>query len=421
MKNKLARYSEALRKIVVAAAVVALLAMAFLIKPRGDFPNHLEFGHRLVAGAFLYDRGLNLPYPPFWAMLFAPFSLLSSRLALPLFFLCIGIPSLVALFKIVCELARPHFSQTAERNFWLVAAVVVVLLRFIQRDLVDGGENLFITALTWSGVYFIVRRRPLPGGAALGAAIALKCTPLLFTGYFFLKRQWAAAFSTLAFAALFFLSPALIQGPAAYAKHIAFWKSNIAAGLSQKNPSLGVLGPEELPNKALKPMLSRFLMRLPEGHPGRFPGAAHLDFFRFSPRTAGILIKLILLLSGLGVVWLFSRSSRDVQSAALVWECAIIGLLMLLFSPITWGQHCVAVIPACYLIALRVAAGKPVPRWIRWSLGVVAAVFLFLNRATLGRTLSELLESYHVITFCLLALVAVSFAFWHESKRSALS
>jgi alpha-1,2-mannosyltransferase len=400
------------------AIFIVAIAMGLSIKPRGDFLLHLEFGRRLLHGEFLYTNGMHLPYPPFWAVLFAPFSLLPPRVALPLFF-AVGFSSLVVLIRIVLELARPHFPTIKKQRVLIVAAVLIVLLRFVQRDLVDGGENLFIIALTWTGIWFIVRRKPLPGGALLGLAIALKCTPLLFTGYFVLKRQWVAALSTLAFAAAFFLSPALILGPKAYAAHITFWKNNIVAGLSQKDPSVGVLGPDELHNKALKPMLTRFLMRLPDDHPGRFHGGAHIDFFRFTPRTAGIIIKIITLLSVLGVVWLFSRSSRDLGHVTLLWECAIISLLMLLFSPITWGQHCVAIIPAALLTGLRLCSGKPAPRWIPWSLGIVAAIFIFLNRSIIGFTLSELLESYHAITFCLIALVAVSLAFWNEANKSA--
>jgi alpha-1,2-mannosyltransferase len=400
-----------------AAILVAAVAMALCIKPRGDFLLHIEFGRRLMHGEFLYANGMHTPYPPFWAMLFAPFSLLPLRVALPLFF-AVGFSSLIVLVRVVLQLALPHFPAEKKQRTLVVAAVLLVLVRFVQRDLVDGGENLLIIALTWTGIWFFARRKPLPGGALLGLAIALKCTPLLFCGYFFLKRQWVAAFSTLAFATAFSLSPALVEGPQLYATHIKFWKNNLVAGLSQKDPSVGVLGPDELHNKALKPMLARFLMRLPEGHPGRFPGAAHIDFFRFAPQTAGTIIKIITLLSGLVFVWLFSRSPRDFGNAALLWECAIISVLMLLFSPITWGQHCVATIPAALLIGLRIRTGRPAVRWILWSLGIVAAAFIFLNRSIIGFTFSQLLESYHTVTFCLIALVAVLLAFWGEAEQT---
>jgi hypothetical protein len=93
-------------------------------------------------------------------------------------------------------------------------------------------------------------------------------------------------------------------------------------------------------------------------------------------------------------------------------------ILMLLYSPITWGQHCVALIPAVYFICARYSTGKPVPRWITGTMAGVVFIFITVNRSIIGTTLSDLAESYHVITICMIALVAVSLAFWHEVKNS---
>jgi len=420
LQNKIAPHEPVLRKVVMAVGIITAVVMwvSTMIKARGDFLLHWKFGYRLVHGIFLYTDGMHLPYPPSWAMLFAPFSFFPQRVAMPLFFV-LGFASLVVLLKILRTLTQKHFPVGSARAFWLTAALLLILSRFVLRDLADGGENLFINALTWSGLFFIMRRKPLLGGALLGLAIALKCTPVLFTGYFLLKRQWAAMFTSLAFGALFFLSPVLFQGPKTYGEHITFWKNNVLAGISQKDPSIGVLGPEELHNKALKPMLARFLMRLPDGHPSRFRSAAYVDFLRLEPRTAGIIIKIITLVAGLGVAWFFSRSSRDFQGVTVLWECAMVSLLMLLFSPITWGEHCVAAIPALYLILLRMDSGKSFAPWVKWLFILVAAALIILNRSLIGLMLSELLESYHVITFCLLALTAISLAFWNEAEKSS--
>ena len=416
-QNKFAEWAGLLRATVICIAVIAgaVLWISTMYKPRGDFLLHYEFGRRLRSGELLYAGGMHLPYPPFWAMLFAPFSLLPVRVAMPLFFVA-GFTALAALLKILHDLTRDRLKQGVW--FWLAAATLLVLSRFVLRDLADGGENTLIVALTWGGIYFFVKHKPLPGGALLGLAIALKCTPLLFAGYFVLKRQWLAALSTLAFAALFFVSPALIQGRQSYIDHIKLWKTNLLAGVSQKDPSMSVLGgTEELANKSLRPMLARYLMQLPDGHKGRFPGAAHIDFFRFPPETANLIIKLVTLGSFLATVWLFVRSAADLRAPGFLWECAIINILMLLYSPITWGEHCVALIPAVYLICLRLCAGKPVPRWITRTLAVVAFIFIVVNRSIIGTWLSGLAESYHLVTLCIVALAVVSVALWNEERR----
>lgn len=417
-KNNIARHSGLLRKVVIgiAAVVAATLWISTMVKARGDFLLHYEFGRRLRTGEFLYMGGMHLPYPPSWAMLFAPFSLLPARVAMPLFFL-VGLAALVALLKILRDLTRAQVAAASVPAFWLVAAVLLIASRFVIRDLQDGGENTLIVALSWGGIYFFVKRKPLPGGALLGLAIALKCTPLLFVAYLALKRKWIAALSTVAFAALFFVSPSLVQGRQSYFSHIGFWKKNVLAGLTQKDPSIGVLGPEELANKSLRPMLARYLMQLPAGHPARFPGAAHIDFLRLQPGTANLIIKFITFASLLAIFWLFARSPADLDAPSFLWECAIINILMLLYSPITWGEHCVALIPAIYLICLRHEGGKEMPRWIECVTGIVVFIFLIENRSILGRRLSELAESYHVITLCMVALAVVSLALWNETKK----
>ena len=43
----------------------------------------------------------------------------------------------------------------------------------------------------------------------------------------------------------------------------------------------------------------------------------------------------------------------------MVWEGAVISLLILLYSPVTWKQHCVGVLPALYLVCRAALAGVP--------------------------------------------------------------
>lgn len=415
---KLAPHEKLLRKLAMGAAVIAVLASWIppMFKARGDFVNHWEFGRRLVAGEFIYANGLNLPYPPFWALFFAPLSMLPQRVAMPLFFIA-GFAALVALFAILVSLTKKGFAAKPQSTFWIITAILVVLSRFVLRDLADSGANFVIVAATWGGIYYFIRGKKIAGGALLGFAIALKCTPLLFAGYFFLKRQWSAVFWTLAFAIMFFLSPIVVMGQKSYSEHMAYWKSTIVAGVSQKDPSVGVLGKDELANKSLRPMLARYLMQLPADHPGRARVKGYVDFLRLSSATANIIVKLVTYGSFLVIIGLFILRGAGMDSPVLLWECSIMSILMLLYSPITWGQHCVALIPAAYFIALRLDTGKPVARWIRWTLWAVVLLFLIVNRSILGGAISDLAESCHFITFCLIVIVAVSLAFWKEARN----
>jgi hypothetical protein len=159
-------------------------------------------------------------------------------------------------------------------------------------------------------------------------------------------------------------------------------------------------------------------MRLPPEHPGRFEGEGHVDFFALSPTAAGFVIKAILLVGFITMGWLLrGRTTRD--SPAVVWECAALSLLMLLYSPITWGQHCVAAIPAFYLIVRSFASGCRLPGWAVRLLAAVAAVLLIPNRSLIGRDASLLVESYHLVTFSLIALLIIVLYEWRRRFKAS--
>ena len=388
----------------IAAVIVLVLWVATMLKPRGDFSQHWEFGRRFLAGEFLYAGGLDVPYPPFFAMAYAPLSLLPLRVAKPVLFV-FGIGALTAVMWILNALSNRSLPLPRDRLFWVVAGTLLVASRFVLRDFADAGQNLVLLGLTWCAIYLWSLGRTCLAGASLGLAIALKCTPALFVLYFAWKRQWKVAGTALLFAAAFTLAPAL--GQTSYATHMKTWVDTVAQGVLQPNPSIGVLGPEELQNKSLRPALARYLTHLPPEHPGRFAGAGYVDFLNLPPRVAGIVIKAVMLILLGAIAWLFRRPLESRNDPAVVWEFAAVSLLMLLYSPITWGQHCVATIPALYLVIRSIATGHKFSHCLAWTLGLVGFLLLIANRSILGRDLSLLLESYHFITLSLMALLIV--------------
>ena len=413
------------RRIAATAAILVLLVCAFRAITRatdGDFKLHWEFGRRFLAGEFLYAGGLHVPYPPFWAMAHAPFALLPMPVAKTLLF-PLGVAALWLLLRLLRTLAggvatrrpvgRPGlqfdaaFSLDAKRAFWVAALALMMAGRYVIRDLAELGVNTALVALTWLAIYLWTQRRDFLAGTSLGFAIALKCTPAIFAAYFLWKRQWKMFAITSVAALLFTLAPILWQGPSVYRTHMARWSANVGRGFGSVDPSVGVLGPEPLQNMALRPSLARYLMHLPPEHPGRAPHPLYFDFLNLSPVVAGWVIKASLLALLAVFLWWSRRAVASRQDSHLLWEFAGLGILMLLFSPITWGQHCVALLPACYFIAALFLARGGLPRWM---LALLIAYILFvpiLSRDVVGHNLALLLGSYHLETFTILGLLAV--------------
>lgn len=94
-------------------------------------------------------------------------------------------------------------------------------------------------------------------------------------------------------------------------------------------------------------------------------------------------------------------------------ELATVSALALLYSPITWKQHCVSLLPALFLLTLCSLEWNHVSRWMWWATLYYLVFALALTRDVVGRPFSILLESYHVVTWAILLVVILLLA-WHR-------
>lgn len=371
----------------------------------GDFRLHWEFGRRLLAGESIYgEHGLDRPYLPFWALAHSPLTVFPRRAA-QILLLPLLVISGYGLLRLLDRHASPHWPLTPGRSFAISVIACGLASRFLIRDVYECGINLALVALSWWAWSLWTRRREWAGGAALGFAIALKMTPALFVVWFAWKRQWKMVACTSAVTILLMLSPVLIMGRTAFVQAHTDWYAHASHSLVESDPTRGVLGEEPLQNMSLRPAIGRFLIALPAGHSARIDHAGYVDFLDLPPQTAGLLVKGCMLALLAGVAWKCRAAVTNRGSSELLWEAAAVSLLILLFSPLTWGQHCVGALPALYLLCRTRAAG------IRWQLGTHLTLFAFvmtvlvLNRTVIGKTGTYLLDSYHIATWCLTNLL----------------
>jgi alpha-1,2-mannosyltransferase len=395
--------------------------------PRGDFSNHLESGRRLLAGEFIYSGGLNVVYPPFWAMAHAPLSLLGSRAARILCFPLAGL-SVGALLWILNRLSRARYPLGGEASFWCGVAAVALSSQFLARDLPLLGANTALLALAWLGWYLWSTGRPALAGVCLGLGTALKCTPLLFVAYLALKRQWRLVAVALSVAMLATLSPVLAMGTDPYRRAMSHWIAVVVRGLGDTDPSRGPLGEEKIENLSLRPALARYLMRLPYGHQGRPetsdaplrpndpPSPYYLQFLDLSPAQAGAVVRIVQAALVLTVACLFRKKPASPGDPLLLWEYAAVTLLPLLLSPVTWKAHAVAVLPASYLICRRALWEGKLSRWPGALLVLYAVPGVLLNRGLCGRDFIKLVDSYRLKTFGFLCLLAAVLLCWRQLR-----
>ena len=399
------------RRIVIALGIGLLLGWAArdIIRAHdGDFKVHWETGRRFLAGEFLYASGHDFPYPPFLGMTFAPAALLPLPIAKAVFY-PVGVAALLVLLWTLGRLVRSAFHLDETQAFWVASFAVFLSLQFILRDQAELGLNTAVAALIWLGIYLWRQHRDLLGGISLGVAIAIKCTPAIFLGYFIWKGQWRIAICTAAGALFFTAAPIVGQGPALWRDHMRSWAGNAVHGISGTGSDFEASEMLRTKNMSLRPSLMGYLGGLPENS-RRFWDPPSIEFLNLSPAVAGWVVNAILLTILAIFIW-WSRGvvvARD--EPRLLWEFAAAGVLMLLFSPITWGQHCVALLPACYLIAGLLVVRDSLPRWIIMLLSVYIFFCSLLGRDLIGRDLSLRLATYHISTFCMVGLFAIVLA-----------
>jgi len=414
-----------LRYCLVIAGIAAFLIQwarlaTYADNPPGDFKLHWELARRMLEGEFIYAGGLDNPYPPFWGLAHIPFVMFPVSVAQ-----CVAYPlfagALLALFWTLNRLTRERIRVDHKTLFWVAAIPTLLAARFLVRDMLECGVNLALVALSWFAVYLWTQHRDRLAGILLGLAIALKCTPALFLVYFAWKRQWSVLCSTLVAVTAFTLSPIGWMGPTEFARAGDFWYRHSIRGVTSEDPSLGVLGQEHFQNISLRSSLGRFLVHIPPGHKARVEHPLYVDVLTLEPATAERLIQCVLLALGLLTFLRMQPQVSDRGANSVLWECAIVSLLTLLYSPITWGQHCVAAIPALYLITRTTLSQRMMSKWMEQVLMIYVGLVLVLNRAVIGKDLSRLLDSYHVTTWCLLGILMISLGYHSRTQPTLLA
>ena len=409
--------------LLVLTLVAASQWIRLLFSLQGDFRLHWQFGQRMLRGEFLYLNGVHSPYPPFWGVWCLPTTLLPLESSWLVWYPIGLVWGGVLIWALVDGLRRsgltPRSHSNTDHTFWTVMLGLALGSRYVIRELPENGVNLMIVALSWLGLMAWRRGCDGKAGVALGLAVALKCTPLIFVAFLGWRRQFRVAGVASGVAVLASLTPLPIQGLASHHDHWRTWFDVNLTGISQLDPNLGPLGEATVQNHALRPTLGRLLTRLPEGHSGRLDHPWELRGLGWEPRAAGRLIDLTVLVTGLLFLARFRGPIARRDSAAILAQLAALGVASLLISPITWKQHAVGLLPALFLTAAVLL--DPVRRSaLRLGIGTLAVLgchvvfVLLLDRGVIGRTWSYVLDGWGVIT---LSWVGWAFLMWSWASR----
>ena len=306
------------------AIYVLVLAQAGL--HHQDLDAYLTAGRAIWQGQPLYTPFLHHPfpdptlrpafiYPPVFALVVAPLGLLPDAAA-NVVWLLVGQASLAVALLLTVRWLRPSAGA--------VTAILCATLTFypLWVDAVQGQANLLILLLLTAGIAGIMRGKP-SFGVALGAAAALKLTPIILLVWLLLDRRTREA-------------AWMIGGFAAVTAAAALFRfQDTLVFFGQVLPALAA-GTAYYANQSL----AGVVFRLFSANPYTTPWLA-LSWASLLPAAGAIL---------LGALWFV----RTVHQPALVRAIAFIPLLPLL-STVTWPHHLVLLLPVFWIAAVALA------------------------------------------------------------------
>ena len=348
-----------------------------------DYPLWYAVGHLVLTGGGLYPTSGGHPfaflYPPFAALLLAPFSLFGRACSIA----CIDLVNVASWWAAVklCERLSP---APAARPWWVAGLPSVLALPFIW-DMYDLGQpNLLLLAIMLGGLALLAKDRQWSAGALFAAAAALKAFPIAVLPYLVWRRRWRAAASTLGFLAAFLLlAPAPVRGFHRNLAEVETWARGMVFSTSEKGFGQR---PEQnwgWKNNSLVAITHRYLR--PINAEAEDPKAAplYVNVASLSFGGANLALAAVALAIGAAFAALLPAERRRSPGADAA-EYALLIVLMTIASPLARAYYFVWLLFPFTVLADR-AALDPDPqvrRTLAWALA--ASIGLFTVGVSLG-------------------------------------
>jgi len=352
--------------------------LRFLLIHRSEWDEvYILAGQRLAAGQEMYHASKQNPhvfsYPPFMALLALPFALLPAHVERGIWFL-INVAAICFMGVMAWTISggpRLIGRRWDGKEYLILLLGVLCAIRFIQDGLDHQQTDLVIAALLLGGCAAILRERFFIAATVIGVAAAMKCTPLLFFGYFVWRRKWAAAGWLIVVAVVCNLMPDLVSRPPGGGWWVGDWFHNLIRPMGAAGYRPGDWYTSVIFNQSLSGAMYRFC----ETSWSVVRGDNLVAMDRAGALGAGILKMITYAIEGIvlgGALWAFIKKGGATARVGL--ECSVVLLLMLLISPVSSKPlFCTVLLPG--LILARLAVEKK----NRMLWGIVVGAILMGN------------------------------------------
>ena len=340
-----------------------------------DYPLWYTVGHLVLTGGDLYPKTGQIfafLYPPFAAVLLAPFSLAGRAVSI----VCIDLVN-VASWWAAAALSANLAGFTGRKAWWVVALPSVLALPFIW-DMYDLGQpNLMLLAMMLLGLVFLRGDRQWSAGTMFAAAAALKAFPIAIFPYLIWRRRWRAAVSMAVMVVVFLLLvPAPFRGFERNLAEVKTWAGGMIFSASEKGFGQR---PEQnwgWKNNSIITVTHRYVR--PINAEAENPKAAplYVNFLHLTYDQANLVLAVIAGLVGLAFVAALPAWKRRTPASDAA-EYALLIALMTITSPLARAYYFVWLLfPFTYLV-YRAALDpeRSVRRLAGWSLAASITLF----------------------------------------------
>lgn len=369
-----------------------------------DIDIHREIGRRFLTGEYLYANDYCYMYLPTTGIYFAPLLILERNPSLALRY-AVAVGCLVITVMLFDRMLRGTSHSSAWSRLLVGVGAGALTLQFVLNDLDDGGPHLILLGILTCAIYAIWAGRERLGASILGFAITLKITPALFVLLFLWKRQWRLASYTVLATVFWIVLPILYMGPASWWDHHAEWTRNAALSVLGQQVEGRQENELQKANLSLRHTMLRYLVTYPPDHRLRQVDRGYQPVLDLPSPVANAIVG-VAALSLLGLfAWSSTRVFQGPGDPTWARDCAGILMLALFFSPITWDQHLVWMIPAAYVVvaaAAKMSGGLSRIGYV--MLAVYVVLTMVLNYEVVGSARWEALKSYHHLGIAMLIL-----------------
>ena len=372
-----------------------------------DIDIHREIGRRFLSGEYLYANDYCYMYLPTTGLYFAPLLALDRNPSLALRY-AVAVVCLVVTIILFHHMIVGLSDSNRWGRLWIGIGAAALTLQFMLNDLDDGGPHLMLLGILTGGLYAIWVGREWLGAALVGLGIVLKVTPALFVLLFVWKRQWRVVLYTVAATLLWIVLPVLYMGPTGWWDHHTEWTRNALLSVLDRQAEGRQENELQKANLSLRHTMLRYLVTYPPTHRLRQVDPGYQPVLDLPSPVANTIVG-VAAVSLLGVfAWFSRRPFQGPGDPEWAQDCAATFILALLFSPITWDQHLVWMVPAaCVVItaAMRMSGGLGRVGYV--MLAVYIVLTMVLNYEVVGSARWETLKSYHHLGIAILILYAL--------------